>query len=84
MMEGLIHQKDITIINIYTSNDNKSNDKNFPTHSMRLVFYIKPDKYIIRKEIALQSNILNEYICKTPQQNVSKPNSRIYKKSYTP
>ena len=36
------------------------------------------------KKRKLQANISDEYKCKNPQQNISKPNSTIYKKDHTP
>ena len=36
------------------------------------------------KKRKLQANIFNEYRCKNPQQNISKPNPTIHKKDHTP
>ena len=36
------------------------------------------------KKRKLQTNISDEYRCKNPQQNISKPSSMIYKKDHTP
>ena len=33
-----------------------------------------------KKKRKLESNVFDEYRCKNPQQNVSKPNPTIYKK----
>ena len=40
----------------------------------------EPDKDITKKEKKrkLQANISDEYRCKIPQQNISKPNSTIH------
>ena len=43
----------------------------------------KPEKDTTKKR-KLLANISDEYRCKNPQQNSSKPNSTIYKKDHTP
>ena len=53
----------------------------FPTHSERTILLIwKPDKDI-RK--ILQTNFSDEYIRKSHQQNISKPNSATSAKDFT-
>ena len=32
----------------------------------------------------LQANIFDKYRCKNPQQNIRKPNAKLYKKDHTP
>ena len=39
----------------------------------------KPDKNNTKKR-NLQANLFDEYRCKNPQQNISRPNPTIYKK----
>ena len=43
----------------------------------------KPDKDATKKR-KLQANIFDQYRCKNPQQNISKPNPTICKKDHTP
>jgi len=36
------------------------------------------------KKIKLQANISEKYRCKNTQENITKPNSTIFKKNHTP
>ena len=53
-------------------------------HSMRSPspWYLNQTKILQKRK--LQASILNEYICKNRQQNISKPNPTIQKKDHTP